>query len=63
MTLVSQEAVKRYGMSVGGERVDALEGQEFGTIDPYAGIAWATAPEAVPDDVDRAVRSRAMLGT
>ena len=60
MTLVSQEAVKRYGMSVGG---DALEGREFGTIDPYPGIAWATAPEAGPDDVDRAVRSRAMLGT
>src|SRR5215212_4599792 len=44
-------------MLIGGEWVEALSGKTFESINPYTGRAWATAPEAVEEDVDRAVRA------
>ena len=57
MSVVSDEAVRRYGMLIGGEKVAAINGREFETVDPFRGVAWATAPQAGPEDVDRAVRA------
>ncbi|WP_375341744.1 aldehyde dehydrogenase [Patulibacter defluvii] len=42
-------------MLIGGDWVDALDGTTFESIDPYTGEVWATAPDAAPADVDRAV--------
>src|SRR5918992_4242763 len=49
--------VRDYKMLVGGEWVDALSGKTFESINPYTGRAWATAPEAGEEDVDRAVKA------
>jgi acyl-CoA reductase-like NAD-dependent aldehyde dehydrogenase len=49
--------VREYKMLVGGEWVDARTGETFESVNPYSGKAWATAPEAGPEDVDRAVRA------
>jgi aldehyde dehydrogenase (NAD+) len=49
--------VREYRMLVGGEWVDASSGQAFESVNPYSGKVWATAPEAGPEDVDRAVRA------
>src|ERR671917_1636683 len=49
--------VRDYKMLIGGEWVDALSGNTFESINPYTGRAWATAPEAGEEDVDRAVKA------
>jgi len=49
--------VREYKMLVGGEWVDARSGATFESVNPYSGKAWATAPDAGPEDVDRAVRA------
>src|SRR5215210_5157151 len=49
--------VRNYKMLVGGEWVDALSGKTFESINPYTGRAWATAPEAGEEDVNRAVKA------
>src|SRR5918998_5903030 len=49
--------VRDYKMLVGGEWVDAFSGKTFESINPYTGRAWATAPEAGEEDVDRAVKA------
>jgi len=49
--------VRNYRMLIGGEWVDAISGKTFESINPYTGRAWATAPEAGEEDVDRAVRA------
>jgi aldehyde dehydrogenase (NAD+) len=55
---------KRYGLYVGGEWVDATGKSTIEGVDPTTERAWYTAPNASPDDVDRAVRAaRAALGT
>jgi (Z)-2-((N-methylformamido)methylene)-5-hydroxybutyrolactone dehydrogenase len=51
------DEVREYKMLIGGEWVDARSGKTFESINPYTGRAWATAPEADEDDVDRAVRA------
>ena len=51
------EEVRNYKMLVGGEWVDALSGKAFESINPYTGRAWATAPEAGEEDIDRAVKA------
>ena len=50
-------ATRRYKMLIGGEWVEALSGKAFESVNPYTGRAWATAPEAGEEDVDRAVRA------
>lgn len=51
------DEVRQYRMLIGGEWVDAGSGKTFESINPYTGRAWATAPEAQDEDVDRAVRA------
>lgn len=48
-------AIQAYRMYVGGEWIEARSGATFESINPYAGGTWATAPDAGPEDVDRAV--------
>ena len=42
-------------MIIGGETVDALDGQTFSVTDPARGVVIATAPQGGKADVDRAV--------
>jgi acyl-CoA reductase-like NAD-dependent aldehyde dehydrogenase len=49
--------MQRYQMLIGGEWVDAAEGQTFESENPYLGAAWALVPRATPADVDRAVEA------
>ncbi|QIN81887.1 aldehyde dehydrogenase family protein [Rubrobacter tropicus] len=51
------EETREYRMLVGGEWVGARSGKAFRSVNPYTGRAWATAPEAGEEDVDRAVRA------
>ncbi|MCC7016863.1 MAG: aldehyde dehydrogenase family protein [Rhodospirillales bacterium] len=44
-------------MVIGGERVEAVGGARFATLDPATGIAFAEVPAGGPQDVDRAVAS------
>jgi acyl-CoA reductase-like NAD-dependent aldehyde dehydrogenase len=51
------EERREYEMLIGGEWTGARSGKSFESINPYTGRAWATAPEADEEDVDRAVRA------
>jgi (Z)-2-((N-methylformamido)methylene)-5-hydroxybutyrolactone dehydrogenase len=51
------DGVRDYKMLIGGEWVEALSGKTFESINPYTGRAWATAPQAGEEDVDRAVEA------
>src|SRR5262245_64352289 len=42
-------------MTIGGEPVDAADGQTFDIVNPANGTTIATAPLGGPADVDRAV--------
>src|ERR1700675_4696066 len=42
-------------MMIGGEQVDAADGQTFDVVNPAAGKVIATAPLGGREDVDRAV--------
>ena len=42
-------------MIIGGERVDAADGQTFDVVNPADGTVIATAPLGGREDVDRAV--------
>ena len=44
-------------MIIGGEQVDAADGQTFDVINPATGEVIATAPLGGPEDVDRAVKA------
>src|SRR4051794_17186956 len=44
-----------YPMFIGGDFVAATSGETFATINPGTGREWARAPQAGPEDVDRAV--------
>jgi acyl-CoA reductase-like NAD-dependent aldehyde dehydrogenase len=49
--------MKRYGLYIGGEDVDAASGATFEALNPTTGQPWATIAEAGVEDVDRAVRA------
>jgi acyl-CoA reductase-like NAD-dependent aldehyde dehydrogenase len=51
--------VKRYGLYIAGEDVDAASGATFDALDPTRGEPWATHALAAAPDVDRAVRAAA----
>ena len=56
MTIPSAPAeVTTARMVIGGESVDAADGQTFDVVDPASGSVIATAPLGGPADVDRAV--------
>ncbi|ANY06531.1 aldehyde dehydrogenase [Pseudonocardia sp. HH130630-07] len=47
--------LQTFRMLIGGATADAASGAVFETTNPYTGAAWATVPDAGPDDVDAAV--------
>ena len=49
--------MQRYRMLIGGEWVDAADGEVFESINPYLGKPWATMPRAKAEDADRAVEA------
>lgn len=49
--------MQSYKMLIDGAWVDATDGGRFETFNPATGEAWATAPEATAEDIDRAVRA------
>ena len=55
-------AARDVKMIIGGEQVDAADGQTFDVINPATGQVIARAPLGGPEDVDRAVRA-ARAGT
>jgi acyl-CoA reductase-like NAD-dependent aldehyde dehydrogenase len=55
MTVGEASSLREYQMAIGGERVPALSGRTFESVDPFRGEAWAVAPDAGAEDVDRAV--------
>src|SRR6187402_458011 len=50
-------AARDVKMIIGGEQVDAADGQTFDVINPATGQLIATAPLGGPEDVDRAVKA------
>jgi len=48
-------ADREHGMLIGGERVEASDGERFDVIDPATGRRFTSAPAGRLDDVDRAV--------
>ncbi|ARP82889.1 carnitine dehydratase [Bordetella genomosp. 8] len=46
---------RAYRMLIGGAWMDSADGRTFDSIDPYTAAAWAGAPSATAQDVDRAV--------
>ncbi|MDM8168353.1 aldehyde dehydrogenase [Roseovarius sp.] len=49
--------MEEYSMLIGGQWVAASDGGRFETVNPATGKAWATAPEATAEDIDRAVKA------
>jgi betaine-aldehyde dehydrogenase len=52
---VASERITRAKMIIGGEQVDAADGQTFEVVNPATGKVIATAPLGGKEDVDRAV--------
>ena len=61
MATLIDEAIEgqlvRYQLYIGGEWVDASDGETFDTVDPFKRRPWARIPAASAEDVDRAVRA------
>src|SRR6476620_6492977 len=55
MTTETRAGVQTAHMIVGGQAVDAADGQTFDVIDPADGSVIATVPQGGREDVDRAV--------
>jgi aldehyde dehydrogenase len=49
--------VQTYRHSIGGEWVEASDGQTFESLRPTSGTPWYRAARGTPEDVDRAVRA------
>jgi len=54
---MSNSALTRYQMFIGGQWVDAASGEVFGSDNPYTAQPWALIPRAGRADVDRAVEA------
>ena len=50
-------AVNNVKMIIGGEQVDAADGQTFDVLNPATGEVIARAPLGGPEDVNRAVQA------
>src|SRR3954447_16840346 len=55
MTTDTRQEAQARQMVIGGETVDAADGQTFEVVDPATGTVMATAPLGGREDVDRAV--------
>jgi betaine-aldehyde dehydrogenase len=53
----AQPAIGKVKMIIGGEQVDAADGQTFDVTNPATGEVLAKAPLGGPEDVDRAVKA------
>lgn len=53
----AQPAIGNVKMIIGGEQVDAADGQTFDVMNPATGEVLARAPLGGPEDVDRAVKA------
>ena len=53
----AQPAVSNVKMIIGGEQVDAADGQTFDVTNPATGEVMATAPLGGVEDVNRAVKA------
>jgi acyl-CoA reductase-like NAD-dependent aldehyde dehydrogenase len=49
--------MQTYRMLIGGEWVEAANGETFETFNPYTGEAWANIPRGRAEDADRAVQA------
>lgn len=56
-TLREPESVPTVPLYVGGEWMEAADGQVFDSYEPATGRVWAKIAEAGPEDVNRAVRA------
>ena len=54
-TAAASPALGAVQMLIGGEHVDAADGQTFDVLNPATGELLATAPLGGPEDVNRAV--------
>jgi aldehyde dehydrogenase (NAD+) len=50
---------REYQLHIGGQWRAAVTGRRFETVNPFTGEAWASVPDAGPQDVDLAVRAAA----
>jgi len=50
-------ALPAYQLRIGGEWREAVSGRRFRTLNPFTGQAWASVPDAGPEDVDLAVQA------
>ena len=55
MTTETSADVRVTQMVIGGQTVDAADGQTFDVVDPATGSVIATVPQGGHEDVDRAV--------
>ncbi|WP_338944179.1 aldehyde dehydrogenase [Paraburkholderia sp. 22B1P] len=49
--------MKQYQMFIGGQWVDATDGEIIETTNPYSGEVWATIPRGRAEDAERAVQA------
>lgn len=49
--------LQKYQMLIGGEWVDASDGQTFESMNPYTGENWASFPRGTAEDAERAVQA------
>jgi aldehyde dehydrogenase (NAD+) len=49
--------LQKYQMLIGGEWVDASNGETFDSMNPYTGENWAQFPRGSTEDADRAVQA------
>jgi acyl-CoA reductase-like NAD-dependent aldehyde dehydrogenase len=57
MTTAVGTELEHFPMVIGGQAVEAASGETYETENPYRGAAWATVPDAGPEDVDVAVNA------
>jgi acyl-CoA reductase-like NAD-dependent aldehyde dehydrogenase len=56
-TATSAGTLPHFPMVIGGQRVQAVSGRRYETVDPFRGAPWATTADAGAADVDLAVRA------
>src|SRR4051794_24615351 len=49
--------MKKYQMLIGGQWMDAASGAHFESVNPFTAKAWALIPQALKEDVDKAVEA------
>ena len=49
--------LKKYQLTIGGQKTDPASGEWFESANPYTGKAWAEIPRGNAEDIDRAVKA------